>query len=106
MDCSGSPEGLRLAMSLVRPRGTIVLKSTYSDAKPVSLNLAPLMINEVKLIGSRCGPFPQALHALARKAIEVRSLIVKTQPLDLGIAAIDFCRQPGALKVLLQVAAR
>jgi len=106
VDCTGSPDGLRLAMSLVRPRGTIVLKSTYAAGNAVALNLAPLVINEVKLVGSRCGPFPQALHALARKAIEVRSLISKSQPLEQGVAAFELCRRPGLLKVLLQVAAR
>ncbi len=103
VDCSGSPEGLRVAMSLVRPRGTIVLKSTYADRAAALLNLAPLVIHEVKLIGSRCGPFPEAINALARKAVEVRPLISRTFPIDEGVLAFDFCRQRDTLKVLLRI---
>lgn len=103
VECSGTPDGLRVAMSLVRPRGTIVLKSTYSDRAAASLNLAPLVIHEVKLIGSRCGPFPEAINALARKAVEVRPLITRTFPLEDGVAAVDFCRRRDTLKVLLRV---
>ena len=104
VDCSGSPDGLRVAMSLVRPRGTIVLKSTYADHAGASLNLAPLVIHEVKLIGSRCGPFPEAINALARKAVEVRPLISRTFPLEEGPAAFEFSRQRDTLKVLLRIA--
>lgn len=102
VDCSGSADGLRLAMSLVRPRGAIVLKSTYADEPGASVNLAPLVIHEVRLIGSRCGPFPEALNALARKAIEVRSLVSRIVPLEEGVAAFERCSQPGVLKVLLR----
>ncbi len=103
VDCSGSPDGLRLSMGLVRPRGTIVLKSTYSDRADPSPNLAPLVINEVKLIGSRCGSFGEAINALARRAVEVRSLITRIVPLEEGVSAFDFCRQRDTLKVLLRI---
>lgn len=101
VDCSGSADGLRLAMSLVRPRGTIVLKSTFADGPGGGVNLAPLVIHEIKMVGSRCGPFPDAINALARKAVEVRSLISRTMPLEEGVAAFERSRQPGILKVLL-----
>lgn len=103
VDCSGSPEGLRVAMGLVRPRGTIVLKSTYSDREIPTPNLAGLVINEVKLIGSRCGSLGEAINALVRKAVEVRSLITRAFPLEEGVAAFDFSRQRGTLKVLLRI---
>lgn len=103
VDCSGSPEGLRVAMGLVRPRGTIVLKSTYADRAAASINLAPLVIHEVKLIGSRCGPFSEAINALARKAVEVRSLITKTFSLEEGVQAFAYCRQRDTIKALLRI---
>lgn len=103
VDCSGTPDGLRLAMGLVRPRGTIVLKSTYADGSGAAPNLAPLVIHEVKVIGSRCGPFGEAINALARKAIEVRSLISRTFPLEQGVEAFEYCRRGDSLKIQLSL---
>lgn len=103
VECTGSPDGLNIAMQLVRPRGTIVLKSTCADNTPGSLNLAPLVVNEIKLIGSRCGPFPEAINALAREAVEVRQLISRTFPLEEALAAIEAARKPGNVKVLLRI---
>jgi threonine dehydrogenase-like Zn-dependent dehydrogenase len=101
VECTGSPEGLTLAMQLVRPRGTIVLKSTYAKAEP--LNLAPIVVNEVRLLGSRCGPFEEAINALARKAVDVRSLITRTFPIEQAVAAFEAVRRPETVKVLLRV---
>lgn len=103
VDCTGTPDGLRLAMALVRPRGTIVLKSTYADTAGEVPNLAPLVIHEVRVIGSRCGPFPEAINALARKSVEVRSLISRTFPLEQGVEAFEECRKRDVLKVLLAI---
>lgn len=103
VECSGSPGGLRLAMGLVRPRGTIVLKSTYSDRAAEVVNLAPLVIHEVKVVGSRCGPFGEAINALARKAVEARTLISREFPLEGGVEALEACRRPETIKVLLRV---
>jgi len=100
VDCTGSPQGLALAMSLVRPRGTIVLKSTYADA--ATPNLAPLVVDEVTLLGSRCGPFPEAIDALARKAVEVRSMISRTFPIEQALDAFAAARDPQNLKILLK----
>lgn len=102
VDCTGTPDGLRVSMGLVRPRGTIVLKSTYSDRTAAALNLAPLVINEVKLVGSRCGPFSEAINAVSRRAVDVRSLITRTVSLEEGLAAFELCRQRDTLKVLLR----
>ncbi len=101
VDCTGTAEGLTLAMQLVRPRGTIVLKSTYAKAGP--LNLAPLVINEVRLLGSRCGPFPEAINALARKAVDVRPLVTRTFPIEQAVAAFEAMRQPETVKILLKI---
>ena len=65
VECTGSAGGLELAMQMVRPRGTIVFKSTY--ANPPSINLAPLVIDEITIVGSRCGPFRQAIPRPGRK---------------------------------------
>jgi threonine dehydrogenase-like Zn-dependent dehydrogenase len=80
IDCTGRATGLERAMELVRPRGTIVMKTTVAAAKP--LNLAPLVIDEITLLGSRCGPFPQAIAALAGREIEVTPLISRRIALE------------------------
>lgn len=101
VEATGSAAGLTLAMQAVRPRGTLVLKSTVAQNHEVSL--APLVINEVTVIGSRCGLFPPALRALAQRKIAVTPLISKTFPLTEGAAAVRQAARPGALKVLLRV---
>lgn len=104
VDCSGSPQGLELAMSLVRPRGTIVLKSTHAGAG--GANLAPVVVNEVTIVGSRCGPFGEAINALARQAVEVRSMISRTFSLDQALEALQAARDPSNLKILLKMGSR
>lgn len=101
VECTGSPAGLELAATLVRPRGTIVLKSTY--AEPDKINLSPIVVNEITVLGSRCGPFPEAIAALARKQIDVLSMITKQLPLDRGPEAIELAARPEHLKVMLKV---
>jgi len=99
VEATGSPAGLELAMAAVRPRGTLVLKSTV--AEPHSLSLAPLVINEVTVVGSRCGLFPPAVAALAAGSVAVTPLIDATYPLADGIAAVAHAARPGVRKVLL-----
>ena len=100
VDCTGSPSGFELASKLVRPRGTIVLKSTVAGAAP--MNLAPLVINEITVVGSRCGPFPPAIEALRARQVDVRPLIAATYPIEDGLAAIHCASEKGSLKVLLR----
>ena len=100
VEATGSAAGLSLAIETVRPRGTLILKSTV--AVPHSLSLAPLVINEVTVVGSRCGRFPPALRALAQRSIAVTPLIDKIYPLSEGLAAVKRAAQPGARKVLLK----
>lgn len=99
VDCTGSAGGFELAMQIVRPRGTIVLKSTFAAGKP--LNLAPLVVDEINVIGSRCGPFREAIRALAEKQIDVASLITRRMKIEQGVEAMELAGRPGVLKVLL-----
>ncbi len=100
VDATGSTPGLELALASVRPRGTLVMKSTLADQH--ALSLAPLVINEVTVVGSRCGPFSPAFDALAQKRITVGPLIDRIYPLAEGIKAVDHAARPGALKMLLE----
>jgi len=103
VDCAGHPGGFATAVSMLRPRGTLVMKSTFhGDA---SLNLSMLVVNEVTLMGSRCGPFAPALRLLAQGLVDVESLISERFTLDAGLAAFERAVAPGVLKVLLQVGA-
>jgi len=100
VEATGSTLGLTLAMATVRPRGTLVLKSTV--AQEHTLSLAPLVINEVTVIGSRCGRFPPALHALSQKQLALTPLITATYPLADGITAMNRATEQSVLKVLLR----
>lgn len=99
VDCTGSAEGFEMAMAMVRPRGTIVLKSTVAKGKP--LNLAPLVIDEIQVIGSRCGPFREAIRALMEKNIDVTSLIYRRMKIEQATEAFELAARRGILKVLL-----
>jgi threonine dehydrogenase-like Zn-dependent dehydrogenase len=99
VDCTGSESGLATALQLVRPRGTIVLKTT--TAAPHGPNPAGVVIDEVTLIGSRCGPFPRAIQSLANGEIEVDSLITGEFALFDFDLALEAATSPGGLKVLL-----
>jgi threonine dehydrogenase-like Zn-dependent dehydrogenase len=99
VDATGSATGLALAAATVRPRGTLVLKSTVAEEH--RLSLAPLVINEITLVGSRCGLFPPALQALTEGTVEVTPLIDSTFPLAAGADAVAHAGRPGVRKVLL-----
>ncbi len=101
VECTGSAQGIELALTLVRPRGTLHLKSTVADKS--TLNLAPIVVDEIRVQGSRCGPFVPALRALSLKHIDVRPLISATYTLDEGLAAFEYAEQKGVLKVLLRM---
>jgi len=100
VEATGSSAGLTMAIAATKPRGTLVLKSTVAGA--AQLNLAPLVINEITVVGSRCGRFAPALAALASGAIDVTSLIAARRPLSAGVDGLRCAAEPGALKVLLQ----
>lgn len=100
VEATGSAAGFARAVAAVEPRGTLVLKSTHAEHPTV--DLAPLVINEISVIGSRCGPFPPALRALETGAVEVRSLIHARVPLARADEALRMAAQPGVLKVLIE----
>lgn len=102
VEATGSAEGLGLAMAHTRPRGTLVLKSTVAD--PTTAHLAPLVIHEITVVGSRCGSFPPALRALQAQRVDVSSLVSDRFALKDGERALEQARQRGVMKVLLEVA--
>ncbi len=103
VEATGSAEGFAMALAATRPRGTLVLKSTV--AGNMSLNLAPVVINEISIVGSRCGSFPPAVEGLAR-GIDVVSLISDRFALNNAVAALRRASEPGVLKVLIDPLAR
>jgi threonine dehydrogenase-like Zn-dependent dehydrogenase len=101
VDCTGSDTGLPTALDLVRPRGTIVLKTTVAGAQ--TLAWAPFVIDEVMLVGSRCGPFDTALAALEQGRIDVRPLISERVGSSDGLRALEVAQQKGVMKVLIDI---
>ena len=99
VDATGSPTGLATALDLVRPRGTVVLKTTI--AAEHRIDLARAVVNEVSLVGSRCGPFEPALDALATGRVQVAPLVEAVYPLADAVAAFAHAARPGVLKVLV-----
>jgi threonine dehydrogenase-like Zn-dependent dehydrogenase len=99
VECTGNPEGLELARRAVRPRGTIVLKSTYHGK--AAIDMAPFVVDEITLVGSRCGPFAPALLALARGDVDPRPLVEARYPLADAVAAFAHAARPGTLKILV-----
>ena len=100
VECSGNPEGFETARKAVRPRGTIVMKSTY--AGELKINASALVVDEITLIGSRCGPFDKAIALLASRKIDVSDMIDATYPLDKAITAFGHAQRAGAMKVLVK----
>ncbi|MDO8434143.1 MAG: alcohol dehydrogenase catalytic domain-containing protein [Candidatus Binatus sp.] len=100
VDCTGHGAGLARAIAMVKPRGTIILKSTA--AQGVAINLAPVVVNEITVVGSRCGRFGPALDALAAKKIDPRPLLDGTFALKDGIAAFAAAENPANFKILLK----
>jgi threonine dehydrogenase-like Zn-dependent dehydrogenase len=101
VDCTGNPEGFNIARRVLRPRGTLILKSTY--AGNLSLDASSLVVDEITLIGSRCGPFVPALELLATGKIDIQYLIDSYYPLSQGLEAFEKAKTKGVLKVLLEM---
>ncbi len=101
VEASGNSQGFALARQIVRPRGTLVLKSTYHGQTTV--DLSGIVVNEIALLGSRCGPFRPALDLLARGMIDPTPLIEARYPLAEGLRAMEHAARPGARKVLLEM---
>jgi threonine dehydrogenase-like Zn-dependent dehydrogenase len=101
VEASGSPAGFETALKLLKPRGTLVLKSTFHGV--TELNTAPVVVDEISIVGSRCGRFSPALELLRRGAVETDALINDEFPLSDGPRALERAAEPGVLKVLLRV---
>ncbi len=99
IEASGSAAGLQLSLDLVRPRGTIMLKSTFHGE--IQLNTSRIVVDEISLIGSRCGRFEVALDLLAAGKINVEPLIAETYSLADGVSAMQHAARAGTLKILL-----
>ena len=100
VDCTGSPTGFESALRLLKPRGTLVLKTTVAGVH--SLSLAPLVIDEITVVGSRCGPFIPALQALQERRVQVEPLIEATYSLADALPAFERATTQPTLKLLLQ----
>ncbi len=100
IEATGSSAGFDLAKQALRPRGTLVLKSTYQGESTVKWS--PFVVDEITIIGSRCGPFEPALDLLGRGAVDPTILISKNYPLSKAIEAMDAASQPGIVKVLIR----
>ncbi len=101
VEATGTPDGFAMARKLVRPRGALVLKSTYHGL--LQADLSQVVVDEVQLVGSRCGPFAPALRLLTRGAVDVQALIQARYPLDQGVLALEEAALKGALKVLIEI---
>jgi alcohol dehydrogenase len=100
VDATGSNDGLRQAVAMARPRGTVILKSTVHGA--VGVDTAPIIVNEVTLVGSRCGRFEAAIPLLDHALIRTQDMISARFPLRDAAEAFERAAQRGALKVLLE----
>lgn len=100
VEATGSPAGFDLARRAVRPRGVFVLKSTYKGE--LTLNLSPLVVDEITIIGSRCGPFAPALRLLEKREIDPTPLIAAEFGLKDGLRAFEEAEKRGVLKVLIR----
>jgi threonine dehydrogenase-like Zn-dependent dehydrogenase len=100
VEATGSPGGLGLAQHLTEPRGTLVLKSTFHGAAPVEM--WPIVVKEITVIGSRCGPFAKAIALLRAGEVDLAPLITRTFPLAEAKKAIQFAHGEEVMKVLLK----
>jgi threonine dehydrogenase-like Zn-dependent dehydrogenase len=100
VEATGNPEGLRHAVAMTRPRGTLILKSTMHGL--VNIDTAPIVVNELTVIGSRCGRFEAAIPLLDHELIRVEEMIAARYPLGQAAEAFEQAARPGSLKVLLE----
>ncbi len=101
VEATGQPDGFTLAHQLVRPRGTIALKSTYHGN--LSLNMSKLVVDEISLVGSRCGPFSPAIRLLEQSLVQVGPLVQAQYSINDGLKAFEHAATKGVLKVLIHM---
>ena len=102
IDCTGSPSGLDVAIKMVRPRGTIILKTTHAPIERVT-DLSPIVIHEITVIGSRCGNLHQTVEVLGKHQIDVLSLITRRYRFTDALDAFRAAEQPGVIKILMEM---
>lgn len=100
VEATGSPTGLMLAQKITEPRGTLILKSTFHGAAPVET--WPIVVKEITVVGSRCGPFAKAIALLRSSKVNPTPLITRTFPMSEAQTAIQFAQRKGVMKVLLK----
>ena len=100
VEATGSPSGLAIAQQMTEPRGTLVLKSTFHGA--ASVETWPIVVKEINVVGSRCGPFENAFALMNSGKVDPRPLITRTFPLAKVAEAIAFAQRAGVMKVLLK----
>lgn len=101
VDCTGSASGFDDALALVKPLGTVVLKTTVAGRGSADLNR--VVVDEITVVGSRCGPFRPALKALDERKVRVKPLISKVFPIEEGLKAMEYAGEKGVLKVLIKM---
>ncbi len=99
VEATGSPDGFNLARRAIRPRGTLVMKSTYKGE--MNVNFSSIVVDEITILGSRCGPFEPALRLLEKREVDPTVLIAAQFKLEESLKAFEQAAQPGVLKVLL-----
>jgi len=97
VDCTGQASGFELAQKILRPRGTLILKSTFHGGQDTTF--APFVINEFSIVGSRCGPFAPAIRLLEKKLVDVKPLISASLQIDKGLEAFEKAKEKGIIKV-------
>jgi threonine dehydrogenase-like Zn-dependent dehydrogenase len=100
LEATGSPDGFALARRAIRPRGRLVMKSTYKG--DIQVNFSSIVVDEVTVVGSRCGPFAPALRLMDQNAVDPGVLITAEYKLEDGLAALEEAARPGVLKVILE----
>jgi len=100
IEASGNPEAFELARKSVRSRGTLVMKSTY--AGNLTMNMSSIVVDEITIVGSRCGPFAPALKLLAEHKVDVQPMIAATYPLSDALTAFEHAQRPGTLKCIIK----
>jgi threonine dehydrogenase-like Zn-dependent dehydrogenase len=101
IEATGTPEGFSMALKGVRPAGTMVLKSTYYGSAQV--DLSSIVVDEIQLVGSRCGSMAQAVKVLSERSIDPTPLIEVCYPLEEAVTAFAHARAPGVLKILIEM---
>ena len=101
VEATGSPDGFNLARKAIRPRGTLVMKSTYKG--DMSVNFSSIVVDEINIGGSRCGPFAPALRLLEKREVDPTVLIAAQYKLGEAVKAFDQAAQSGVLKVLIEI---